>query len=44
MKNKGNDTITANKEAHVSDYAYEEDEEPSPFLRFPFTFILVIRW
>jgi hypothetical protein len=33
---KGNDTITANKEADVSDRAYEE-EECSPCLRFPFS-------
>ena len=36
MKMKGNDTITANKEAGVSDYACEEEEEPSPTLCFPF--------
>jgi hypothetical protein len=43
MKKKGNDTITGNKEADVSDYAREEEEEPSPFLHFPFPFILVVR-
>jgi hypothetical protein len=36
IKIKGNDTIIANKEADVSDCAYEEEEEPSPCLRFPF--------
>jgi hypothetical protein len=41
---KGNDTITTNKEADVSDYAYEEEEEPSPCLRFPFPFNLDERW
>jgi hypothetical protein len=44
MKKKGNDIITANKEADASECAYEEKEEPSPFLRFPFPFILVVRW
>jgi hypothetical protein len=44
MKMKGNDTITANKEADVSDYACEEEEEPSPYLRFPFPFSLDERW
>jgi hypothetical protein len=44
MKMKVNDTITATKEADVSDCAYEEEEEPSPCLHFPFPFILVIRW
>jgi hypothetical protein len=44
MKKKRNDTITANKEADVSDCAYEKEEEPLPFLHFPFPFILVIRW
>jgi hypothetical protein len=33
---KVNDTITANKESDVSDRAYEEEEKPSPYLRFPF--------
>jgi hypothetical protein len=37
MKIKGNDNITANKEADVSDCAYEEEEEPSPYLCFLFT-------
>jgi hypothetical protein len=41
---KGNDTITANKEANVSDYACEEKEEPSPYLRFPFPFNSDERW
>jgi hypothetical protein len=41
---KGNDTITTNKEADVSDCAYEEEEEPSPYLHFPFPFILDERW
>jgi hypothetical protein len=36
MKMKGNDTITANKEADVSDCAYEEEEEHSPCLHSPF--------
>jgi hypothetical protein len=36
MKMKGNDTITANKEAGMSDCANEEEEEPSPSLHFPF--------
>jgi hypothetical protein len=40
MKKKGNDTITTNKEADDCDC--EEEEEASPFLRFPF--ILVVRW
>jgi hypothetical protein len=44
MKIKGNDTITANKETYMSDYAYEEEEEPSPYLCFPFPFILDVRW
>jgi hypothetical protein len=44
MKMKGNDTITANKEAGVSDYACEEEEEPSPCLRFLFPFNLDKRW
>jgi hypothetical protein len=44
MKKTGNDTITANKEGNVSEYACEEEEEPSPFLRFSFPFILVVRW
>jgi hypothetical protein len=44
MKMKGNNIITANKEADVSDYAWEEEEEPSPYLRFPFPFILDVRW
>jgi hypothetical protein len=38
MKMKGSDTITANKEADVSDHACEEKEEPSPCLQFPFAF------
>jgi hypothetical protein len=44
MKKKENDTITTNKEADVSNYAYEEEEEPSSFLHFCFSFILVVRW
>jgi hypothetical protein len=44
MKMKGNDTITANKEADVSECACEEEREPSPCLRFPFPYILVVRW
>jgi hypothetical protein len=44
MKKKENDTITGNKKANVSDFACEEEEELSPFLHFPFPFILVIRW
>jgi hypothetical protein len=44
MKMKGNDTITANKEADMSDSACGEEEEPSPYLRFPFPFILDVRW
>jgi hypothetical protein len=44
MKIKENDTITANKEADMSDCAYEEEEEPSPCLCFPFPFILDERW
>jgi hypothetical protein len=40
MKMKENDTITANKEADVSDCACEEEEEPSPYLHFSFPFIL----
>jgi hypothetical protein len=42
MKMKGNDTITTNNEADVSDSACEEEEEPSPYLHFPF--ILDKRW
>jgi hypothetical protein len=38
MKMKGNHTITADKEANVSDRACEEEEEPLPCLCFPFTF------
>jgi hypothetical protein len=41
---KGNDTITTNKEANISDCACEEEEVPSPCLRFPFPFILDVRW
>jgi hypothetical protein len=44
MKKTVNDTITANKEEDVSECACEEEEEPSPFLRQHFPFILVIRW
>jgi hypothetical protein len=44
MKMEVNYTITTNKEADVSDYACEEEEKPSPFLRFPFPFILLIIW
>jgi hypothetical protein len=44
MKIKGNDTITINKEADVSDYACEEEEESSPCLHFPFPFNLDERW
>jgi hypothetical protein len=44
MKMKGNDTITSNMEAGVSDYAYEEEEEPLLCLRFPFPFNLEERW
>jgi hypothetical protein len=40
MKRKGNDTITANKEADLFNYACEEEEEPSPYLRFPIPFNL----
>jgi hypothetical protein len=36
MKTKGNDTITANKEADMSNHACEEEEEPFPRLHFPF--------
>jgi hypothetical protein len=36
MKMKGNDTIIANKESDMSDCACEEEEEPSPYLCFPF--------
>jgi hypothetical protein len=43
MKKKGNDTITTNKEVDMSDCASEEEEELSPFLHFPFPFILVVR-
>jgi hypothetical protein len=38
MKMKGNDTIIANKEADMSDCGYKEEEEPSPYLCFPFPF------
>jgi hypothetical protein len=38
MKMKGNDIITGNKEADVSGRACEEEEEPSPYLRFHFIF------
>jgi hypothetical protein len=44
MKMKGNDTITTNKEADVSNCAYEEEEEPSPCLRLPFPFNLDEIW
>jgi hypothetical protein len=44
MKMKGNNSITANKEADLIDYACEEEEELSPCLRFPFPFILDVRW
>jgi hypothetical protein len=44
MKMKVNYTVTANKEADVSDCAYEEEGEPSPFLCFPFPFILLVIW
>jgi hypothetical protein len=37
MKMKGNYNITANKVAEVSDCGCEEEEKPSPCLRFPFT-------
>jgi hypothetical protein len=43
MKMKEHDTITANKEADVSDCACEEEEELSPCSRFPFPFILDVR-
>jgi hypothetical protein len=33
---KENDSITTNKEADVFDHAYGEEEEPSPYLCFPF--------
>jgi hypothetical protein len=36
MKMKGNDTITANKKADGSDRTCEEEEEPSPYMHFPF--------
>jgi hypothetical protein len=36
MKMKGTDTTTAKKEADVSNYACEDEEEPLPCLRFPF--------
>jgi hypothetical protein len=42
MKMKGNDTITVNKEVDAFDSACEEQEEPSPYLCFPF--ILDERW
>jgi hypothetical protein len=38
MKMKENDTIIANREASVSDCAYEEEEKSSPCLCFPFAF------
>jgi hypothetical protein len=44
MKMKENNTVTVNKEADVSGYACEEEEEPSPCLRFPFPFIIDERW
>jgi hypothetical protein len=37
MKMKENDTITVNKDADMSDCAYKEEEEPSPWLRFLFS-------
>jgi hypothetical protein len=43
MKMKEYDTITANKEADVSDCAGEEEEEPLPCLRFPFPFNLDVK-
>jgi hypothetical protein len=33
---KENDTITTNKEVNMPDCVYEVEEEPSPFLHFPF--------
>jgi hypothetical protein len=39
MKIKGNDTIITNKEVDMSDRACEEEEEHSPCLGFPFTFV-----
>jgi hypothetical protein len=36
MKMKGNDIITGKKEDDMSDCAYEEKEEPSPYLCFSF--------
>jgi hypothetical protein len=30
MRMKANDNITTNKEANMSDHAYEEEEEPQP--------------
>jgi hypothetical protein len=44
MKKKENDTITANKKVDMSDCACKEEEEPSPWLRFPFPFILDVKW
>jgi hypothetical protein len=38
MKKKENNTITANKEADVSDYACEEEEEPVPFVSLSISF------
>jgi hypothetical protein len=40
MKIKGNDTIITNKEVDVFDCAYEEKEESSHCLCFPFPFNL----
>jgi hypothetical protein len=42
MKMEVNYTVTANKEAYMSDCTCEEEEEHSPFLRFPI--ILLVRW
>jgi hypothetical protein len=36
MKIKGNDIITAHKEANVSDHGCEEEQEPLLCLHFPF--------
>jgi hypothetical protein len=44
MKIKVNYTVTANKEADVSDCAYKEEEEPSPCLHLPFPFIFLVIW
>jgi hypothetical protein len=41
MRMKANDNITTNKEANMSDHAYEEEEEPPTCLHFPFALAVI---